>query len=413
MNRPTDAGLQAQVDNQLLEQGAFAPLDLLLDSGRLQYGDYESWRRGEIDYLDTVLMGNRERIRAQLEQAAAYARSIGLQEEQQDFHLWSAVGGAEKWLRVSADGPFHRLVCGRYSPTQDAPQLDLFFDNPVVAITNSLTRALAGRDRVEAQRQLDQLYQKAPNHADLAAFDALLEALRHLGEPVVDARDELDFLQRVAPSARALLGAQARDLLTPLWRQLGAALQERSFDKERPLLHASYVLGQAQDWAGVSAAVLREPDWQRHATLCLRLAESGYRRQDRTQALHAWCQLCWHAPAQAEELLDRHRQPDPGINALWQRFVDAAEDNEEPLQTGDFPAWLLLVEPGLAHQLPAAIAGGESTGETGFHLVHRWTTARRAGDADGEVALRRQMQEQYPPLFRCLLKNAKAAEYRR
>ena len=63
--------LQAQVDAQLMEQGAFAPLDLLFNSGRLIYSDYESWRRREMDLLDDVLMGDRGKILAELERAAA------------------------------------------------------------------------------------------------------------------------------------------------------------------------------------------------------------------------------------------------------------------------------------------------------------------------------------------------------
>ena len=77
--------LQAQVDAQLMEQGAFAPLDLLFNSGRLIYSDYESWRRREMDLLDDVLMGDRGKILAELERAAAYARSIGLVEQAQEF----------------------------------------------------------------------------------------------------------------------------------------------------------------------------------------------------------------------------------------------------------------------------------------------------------------------------------------
>ena len=75
-----DPALQAQVDAQLMEQGAFTALELLIDSGRLIYSDYESWRRREIDLLDSVLMGNHEKIRTQIEQAVGYARSIGYME---------------------------------------------------------------------------------------------------------------------------------------------------------------------------------------------------------------------------------------------------------------------------------------------------------------------------------------------
>ena len=83
-----DTSLQAQVDAQLLEQGAFAPLELLFNSGRLLYSDYESWRRREIDLLDGVLMGNPDKIKAQIEQAVSYDRRIKLVEQPQEFHAW-------------------------------------------------------------------------------------------------------------------------------------------------------------------------------------------------------------------------------------------------------------------------------------------------------------------------------------
>src|SRR3979411_3517185 len=103
-----EAELQAQVDAQLMEQGAFAPLDLLFNSGRLTYSDYEAWRRREMELLDDVLMGDRAKILAELERAAAYARSIGLVEQPQEFFAWGreAVGGGGG----GAAGPG---LCGR------------------------------------------------------------------------------------------------------------------------------------------------------------------------------------------------------------------------------------------------------------------------------------------------------------
>src|SRR6185437_10689799 len=77
--------LLAQVDALLLEQGAFAPLELLLANGRLLYADFEAWRRGEVGRLDEVLMGHREATREELEQAAAYARALGLIEQRQEI----------------------------------------------------------------------------------------------------------------------------------------------------------------------------------------------------------------------------------------------------------------------------------------------------------------------------------------
>src|ERR1700730_18580820 len=107
-----DIALQAQVDAQLLEQGAFAPLELLIDSGRLIHSDYEGWRRREISFLDDVLMGSKEKIRAQLESAAGYARSIGLVVELQTFYAWNsaATDNSSEPLRISADPQIHALI---------------------------------------------------------------------------------------------------------------------------------------------------------------------------------------------------------------------------------------------------------------------------------------------------------------
>ena len=220
-----DTSLQAQVDAQLLEQGAFAPLELLFNSGRLLYSDYESWRRREIEFLDGALMGNPDKIKAEIEQAISYARRIKLVEQAQEFHAWHQNTPAndtssDRPLRISMDPQLQRLIGSRYVRAQSVPQMDLFFDNPVVALTNGIVQALTTRNLSSAQRQLDQLYAQAPTHSDLAAFDQLLAALGHLGHPVEEPRQELAFLLEVTPTARRLLGAQSRDLLSPLWVQL-------------------------------------------------------------------------------------------------------------------------------------------------------------------------------------------------
>jgi len=128
--------------------------------------------------------------------------------------------------------------------------MDLFFDNPVVALNNGIVRALSARNLGEAQRQLDRLYAQAPNHADLAAFDRLLAALGHLNRPIDDPRQELAFLLDITPAAKRLLGWEARDLLAPLWRQLADALRSRTFSIDEPNLHRR--AGSAQNAAGRS-----------------------------------------------------------------------------------------------------------------------------------------------------------------
>lgn len=413
-----DSALQAQVDAQLMEQGAFAALELLIDSGRLAYADYERWRTRRIELLDDVLMGSAEKIRAQLEECAHYARSINLIEQPQEFHAWHADAQADngKPLRISADPHLQRLIGSRHVPARDVPQMDLFFDNPVVALINGIVRALCARNSGEAQRLLDQLYARAPNHADLAAFDLLLAALNHLQHPDDDAQRELDFLSQAAPVAKRLLGAQSRDLMTPLWKQLANQLADRAFDPERPSLHRSFVLNQAQDWSGVSAAVLDEPEWWRHPQLCLQLARSGLYRQRRVESLTGWFQLCWRFPDRAADSLESRQQPDSGIAASWQRFLEIEEFDgtgelipAAALTAADFPAWMLLHEPGLAQQLPLDAASGDSSGEEHYRCVHRLMQARRAHANDAEMAQRKQLRAGHPLLFHYLIRQIGAA----
>ncbi|MFC4309258.1 hypothetical protein ACFPN2_09215 [Steroidobacter flavus] len=404
-----DSALQKQVDDQLLEQGAFTVLELLLATGRLAYSDYESWRRQEIEFLDGVLMGSPEKIRAQIEQSVNYARSIGLVEQPQEFTAWHTDAPASnKPLRISTQADVHRLIAGRFIPAKLAPQMDLFFDNPVATLTNGIGRALAAMNAADAQRQLDRLYEIAPNHSDLAGYDRLVGALARLGHPIVDAREELAFLQETAPTAKRLLGSQWRELLTPLWRRLADALNDQPFSADEPHLHRSFALTQAQDWAGVSACVLQDPEWWRQPALCLAVAQSGAFQHRRVESLTGWFALCWHSPAVASEALSKPQQPDAGIGKAWQEFLATEDDlvdddaDDPALSPCDFPAWMLLHEPGLARQLTIDLAQTASAGEENYRCVHRWLEARRAQKKDDELAQRKALQAGHPLLFRYL-----------
>jgi hypothetical protein len=294
------------------------------------------------------------------------------------------------------DAQLQRLIGSRYLRAQNVPQMDLFFDNPVVALTNGIVASLASRNLPAAQRQIDQLYAQAPMHSDLPAFDQLLAALGHLDHAVEQPREELAFLLAVTPTARRLLGSQWRDLLAPLWRQLAQSLENVIFNPEEPDLHRAFALAQAQDWPAVSDAVLREPDWQSKPPLCLHQVESALNRRRRVEALAAWCHVCWRAPSTAAEAANKLRHPD--LTTLWQRFLD----EEEPLQEADFPAWLLLREPGLVLQLAEDLAPGETTPEQHYRTVHRLLQARRAKRSDEELQLRKALQQGNPALLSLL-----------
>lgn len=398
-----DRELQAQVNAQLLEQGAFAPIELLFSSGRLAYGDYERWLRGEIDSLDDVLMGNPEKIRAELEDAAAFASSVGLAAETREFHLSPSSSSPHpdgRRLRISADKRLAELIASSYRPVQKVPQMDLFVHNPVVVLTNDLVSALCARNAREAQRQLDRLYAEEPNHADLASYDRLVDASRHLNRAIEDPRGELEFLVQTAPLAERLLGNRARDLLTPLWQQLADALAGQRFDPAVPALHRSFALSQARNWLALAECVLGEPGWWKHAPMCLHLAHSGFSRQHRVHNLTGWFQLCWHSPDRASEALDRPDQQDLAMLARWERFTDS--DSHGALTPQDFPAWVLLTEPDLAQVLPVDLPAAGTAGEGHYRCAHRWIHARRLGRHEEEMAQRKALMVSHPALFQWL-----------
>jgi len=400
MKQPVTVNVQSQVNGQLMEHGAFAPLELLIAIGRLAYTDYECWRMGALEFLDQALLGSPTRIRALLASAIAYAEKIGLVAEHQEFTAWNTAGQMTT-LKMSADEAMHKLLSLRFVAKQNTPQLDMFYNNPVVVLVNSVVDALVRRALNDAQHYLDRLYQQAPTHADLAVFDQLVEALRASDQAITNPQVELLALQRLNPLAKRLLSTRSRDFLVPLWRRLAKALEGFAFSSTTPNLHNSYILAQAQDFHGVSQSILSETSWWSQETLCVRLAECGYLRQVRSEALIAWCYLCWQFPNKVPELLDSGSWADTNITNLWYLFCGLEEQLAlaEALPTEHFPAWLLLYEPGLCHSLVEDLPEITTASTQLYRVTHQLVVARQAGKSERELELRRQLQVLQPVLL--------------
>ena len=182
-------------------------------------------------------------------------------------------------------------------------------------------------------------------------------------------------------------------------------MRDHPFSPQEPNLHRSYALSQAQDWPGVSECVKAESQWWRHAPLCLCLARSAFYRQQRIEALTAWSHLCWQHPSEATRILDSHEPTDTGITALWRRFLDSEAllpDSDDALTAVDFPAWLLLHEPGLVQHLTEDLPATNTPGEQHYRCNHRWIHARRANRHQEELLLRKTLQSAQPLLFELL-----------
>lgn len=383
------------VDRLLLEQGGYSPVELLLIEGRLSFADYEAWRCGEFATLEEVLAGNPERIRTLLQQAAEHATALGLRAERQEFPSWGVRAG--KALKISRDEALEKLCCTRYARGGNEVQLDLFMDNSGNMRVNEIVAALMARNTDESGRLLDKLLDSDPAHPRLGGLDGLFRALKKLPAPILDPVAENEELEgRLTQWATEELGAGARDFLVPFWRRLACGLRGQPFAAEAPLLHASYPLARALDWAGVRGAVLDERAWQDFPVLRLRLAEAEFRLGNRQAALALWCRMCWDFPGDAEWAFNDHALPDRDWSSEWGRFCDL--DVDPPLETAFFPAWLLLERAEVRDALAATCAPQIHSAGRAYAALH---DLLKSGGALSEqvMALRQTLKRAHPGLF--------------
>ena len=383
-----DSQVQATLDQLLLEQGGYEPLDLLLAQGLLLYTDYEDWRAGELPRLEERLQG--PGVEALLEQAEHYARALGLVPESRTYRDWSGDDAGGRELTFSRDAQRQQAFAHRYCKPADAPQLDLFMDTSETLLANGVIQALGERDLRGAARQLQRLAAINPAHAQRADLEQLLEAARSVREPAVDPLADLaDLEQQLLPLAERRLGGYARHFLPPLWRRLTQALAGQRLDPAHPERHASYPALRAEDWQEVVELVEAEPDWQRQPHLLRRHARACGRLRRDPEALWSWFHLCWGWPDQADAF---GREAEPAWRRDWPVFLDL----EPELAWSEFPAWLLLHHPALARALPEAEVPAAGAG---FRQVR--ALLRLPADSLGKdlIARRAALKQNHPDLF--------------
>ena len=395
------------VDQLLLEQGEYLPLEFLLHEGRLSYADYEAWRGGELDFLDEALFGDPGHIQQQLSDAEDYLRRRGWQAEIIRYEPWrhtshrgndvqAAHQPGSGPLCFSANSAFDRSFHRRYRKPRDQPQLDLFTDAPAANLVNGITQALSGRNPPEARRQLERLYDSAPDHVRIGELERLVEAAEGLQTAVVDAAADMRMLQQiVTPLADNLLGKDSRNLLIPLWRRLSCALQDRPYLAAQPELHLSYTASQAMDWDSARQAAEQEPHWRADPVLLLRHACACDQLRRQTAALQSWFELCWRFPEQSHAI---ESSANHELRHQWLAYLEL--DPELPAQC--FPAWMLLSKPGLTNTLPEP-ASDRSACPGSYHtlydLQHRRLHCLTEHDTGNTMALRARLKQQDPVLY--------------
>ena len=381
--------IQHRIDQLLLEQGEYIPLEFLLAEGLLHYSDYEQWRSGKLKLLDEGLAGDASQIRTDLTQAVVYARALGLQSTPLDYHAWSGSIA----LRFSSDFLLDSLFHEGYCKSEEQPQLDLFMDSTGATLANGIALALGRRDAVAAGELPEKLYHADPGQQRLGGLDLLLEAMLQ-DAPITDLKEELADLQdEIQPLAVELLGRESRPFLEPLWRRLGEALADRDFDPQQPQLHRSYTALRILDWMAVNEEVEAVPDWRSHALLLQRHARACDQLQRPADALLDRFQLFWRFPEQAAPA---HTDATVDLIRAWELFQDLEPELDPPL----FPAWLLTIRPGLSGWLPSPAAEAPAD----YHLLY---ALQREEDRLGleSMRLRAELKALNPGLFRHFIVN--------
>lgn len=387
--------IRSVVDQLLLEQGVYAPVELLLAEGRLSFTDYEAWRCGQIATLEELLSGNPARFRTLLKQAGQYAEILGLRAERRDFLSWG--NNAGRGLQISADAEFEDLCRIHYQRAGNEIQLDLFMDNSSNLLANGIAAALSSRNMAEAARQVDVLLETHPSHPRLTGLDALCNAALNLSEPLVDYGAELERLEGyLAPLAARELGSGARDFLAPFWRRLAEALRGLPFEAAMPAQHSSYPLSRTFDWTGTLEAVLGDAGWQSQPVLRLRLAQAAFHLGDRRTALATWCRMCWDYPAEMQQALAGGALPDKELRPDWERYCDL--DVEPELDVPYFPVWLLLERAETRDALPVEEVPQIHAASRAYAVMR---DLLRSGSALSEqtMALRQKLKLAHPGLF--------------
>ena len=313
--------IRERVEELVTEHGAYDPLDLLVQLGRLDAENVETWRKGRGELLADRLSGDPFKIGSLLTSAAQYALSLGL-----------APLTATPLVRSGQPaGMPPDWACTRYERVA-VPQLDLFFDGRTTSLTHKLVDSLVRHDQPAAEQALDQLENNDPGHSLVAAAPQLIAMLK------LDFSDPDGAWIRVdaaAVLAIAHLGDHAGTYLRPLWTRLAHSLKKDSTCGHHP----SAAWARIPDWPATAASLGADPTALGSAEL-LTLGIIARRHTGETGAARHWfCHLCWRYPQLGEEiedLADRHLGLEETVNA----WLDLEFDPDWGWR--ELPCWLLI-----------------------------------------------------------------------
>jgi hypothetical protein len=282
-------------------------------------------------------------------------------------------------------------------------QLDIFADSRDVMLRNDVLESLQRRDPILARTALAQLASEYPDDGALPALAVLVGALENAATVPFTDREMLAAARRtledeVVPAARRVLPAQAVEpWLASCWRTLAKQAAPLAFSATDADHYAAALWLFAHDWDAARESVERIESWWRIPAPLGWMSEARYRSDGLDAAWPLLGELAWLAPARFAALLAA--LGDASLDALRRRF-----DAEFPGagDVGDyrwFPAWLLVIKPGLAARLGEARTQRDIAGSRATALLGEILRREREGDQHELVGLRQELSRLHAGLF--------------
>ena len=342
--------------------------------------------------LDSLLRDGVAEARTLLEEADAWVRGLHLEAESASLLGTDKHAGVE--LKASANPELDNLLHVEYRRDVDRAQPDLFLDGAQAQVQNQLIDAITARDAAASGDKVRQLASLDAGHWAIDHAEALIDALQAapLDHPE-QARQRLDVIEnRWLPAASSLLRAGARDFLSPIWRDVGRALEGVPFESQDAKGHASWAYLNGLDWSNVKRTILDVQNWESEPLLQTWLALARWRLAEYREAMRSWFALCWHFPAHFAECVESSTFPNSSLQRAWEEAQN--EDLDPPITPPWLPAWLLTGYPGIARTVGPC--GGPSGPERAFdHLV----ALRRDLSDREDLDHRRALKDLHPDLL--------------
>ncbi len=396
-----DKELIHTVDQLIIDTACYQPVELLLRLNLLAYADYEQWRMGKIQHLSDILSHNKEEIIQNLDDAAFYARSLNLIPEPVIIQPWEQSDRTQILSLCPENSVFCNNLSNQYIRKEDNDQMDLFFDNQSLTIIKELKQALISRNIKVASRQFQALYQTDPEHEFFQPAKLLLDALVNAieEEPVTDISAEMHYLLNdLKPLAQKSLSGQERDYMSLFWHRLANYINDSLYDEELETMHSSFCYQQIPDWQAVINSIEKTTDGQNYPVLLARLALALKKSGQHKAFIQTVCQFCWQFSMTLDITPGKiFITADTTIKKSWYAFLE--QELDEHWGVENFPAWLLLQEPGISHYINAA----EQTPEA-FKLLQQLTLAEFE-DGQQAIAIRKQLNQAHSGILEHYLKS--------